>query len=1036
MKLKTKIIALASTALLFVGAAFGITLSQDTAAAEEWNVSSTTEWEWEDSYEFGSTLAVPAYKVSADGKEVEATAVVTYPNGDKTTETAIALQQAGIYTISYFANVNGKEYTKTVTFEVGYKAYYTSSAKTELSYGVYTGFGADTDAYKNYKHEGLLVRLANGDKLEFSHLIDVAELSTTTPIVTGFVTPDEWNSADFNRLVIKLTDSKDPSIYVEIELNRWEMGAGVGTSSGKAHSFVSAAGNGQDFVGYEEGKGLHVNDGVGAPAETSFVAVAYKNANGAIGAFWSGIEMVQMAPSRFPFSFSYDYANNAIYTGARLVSDLDSSDYYNTLWRGFPSGKARLSVFATEYNSFSANFCLTSVYGLDDLSDTSFMESEAPEITVDSEYTATTMPNAKIGVAYKIPTATAYDHYAGNCKVETQVWYNYSSNAPVSVSINNGTFTPERNGYYSIVYTAKDNFGQVGSAIYPVYATADIPAIAITLPESIPTEAMLGSPIKLDAPTMVGGSGNLTYKTTAVTPAGETMEIDGSFIPELAGAWTVTYTATDYIGTTAEASFKFEAAAGDKPVINATLVLPQIYMSGISYVLPEIYADNYSTGKKVSELCDVKIEYADGKTETKKAGEAFIPTVANNGEKIKVTYYSGAASLETVEVPVVIVKDGSKVFVKNYIYGEDISVVAQDKDGKNYKGLHVYAEKAGDVAWTFANPQVAELVAIKLQSLQSKTKFSALAFTLTDVENPEESVTMTVEVLASSINLLCGSSELSVATSLIGETTFSVSFVGGKFKFENANVDVDSYDNGEAFNGFSSNKVYITVTMKDAKVGAGHMLLEVGGTPTTNNDRDPLAPSFAILGDSGGSYSIGSSYVLAPAIAGDTFAPETSLTVTVLDPNGDPIKDKNGLLLENVDATKSYTISLNRYGLYNIVYIAAEVNWGARVNEFINYVNVMDEVDPVITVTSNYTMTAKVGDLLIFPNISVTDNITASENIIIDKFVQNPTGRLVRLAAASNCVIASYEGTYILSYLVKDEYGNSATIYFEVVVTK
>lgn len=1036
MKLKTKIIALASTALLFVGAAFGITLSQDTAVAEEWNVSSTTEWEWADSYEFGSTIVVPAYKVSANGKEVDATAVVTYPNGDKTTETTIALKQAGIYTVSYFANVDGKEYSKTVTFEVGYKAYYASNLKTELSYGVYTGFGADTETYSNYKHDGLLVRLANGDKLEFSHLIDVTELSPTTPIVTGFITPDEWNSADFNRLVIKLTDSKDPSIYAEIELNRWEMGAGAGTSSGKATSFVSAAGNGQDWVGYEDGKGLHINDGVGTPMETSFVAVAYKNANGSIGAYWSGIEMVQMAPSRFPFSLSYDYASNSVYAGARLVADFDSSDYYNTLWHGFPSGKARLTVYATEYNSFTANFCLTSVYGLDDLSNTSFTENEAPEITVESEYTATTMPNAKIGTAYKIPTATAYDAYSGICKVDTQVWYNYTSNEPVSVSINNGTFTPERNGYYSIVYTAKDNFGQVGSVIYPVYATADIPELTVTLPENVPADALLGYEIKLDAPIMAGGTGNLTYKTTAVTPAGETMEVDGSFIPELAGEWTVTYTATDYIGTIATASFKFDAAAGDKPVINAKALLPKMYMSGISYVLPEIYADNYSSGKKASELCDVKIEYADGKTETKKAGDTFIPTVANSGEKIKVTYYSGAASLETAEIPVLIVKDGSKVFVKNYLYGDNITVVGQDEEGKNYKGLHVYAEKAGDAVWTFANPQVAELVAIKLQSLQSKTKYSALAFTLTDAENPEESVTMTVEVSTASVKLICGSFVLDVATSLMTETTFNVTFAGGKFKFENANVDVDTYDNGEAFNGFSSNKVYITVAMKDAKAGAGYMLLEMGGAATTNNDRDPIAPSFAILGDSGGSYSIGSSYVLAPAIAGDTFAPETSLTVTVLDPNGNPIKDKNGLLLEDVDASESYTISLVKYGLYSIVYRAAEVNWGGRVNEFINYVNVMDEVDPVITVTSNYTMTAKVGELLIFPNISVTDNITASENIIIDKFVQNPTGRLVRLSVASNCVVATYEGTYILSYLVKDEYGNSATIYFEVTVTK
>ena len=192
----------------------------------------------------------------------------------------------------------------------------------------------------------------------------------------------------------------------------------------------------------------------------------------------------------------------------------------------------------------------------------------------------------------------------------------------------------------------------------------------------------------------------------------------------------------------------------------------------------------------------------------------------------------------------------------------------------------------------------------------------------------------------------------------------------------------------------------------------------------------------SILGDFGGSYSLGDSYTLAPAIAGDTFAPQTSLMVSVYDAEGNVVSDKNGLPLENVDASKAYSITLSNYGLYSIEYVASEIEWLGNTNEFTNYIYVMDEEAPVITITSEYTRTAKVGDIIVLPTFTVTDNLTEEAKIVIDRFVQNPTGRLVRIPYVSNSVVASYEGTYFFRIMAKDEYGNVATVTLEVIVTK
>jgi hypothetical protein len=74
MKLKTKIVSLVFASALFVGGAIGAGISLGKANAEEWTAS-VTEWEWEESYEFGSSFSVPAYTVTVNGQTIGATAI-------------------------------------------------------------------------------------------------------------------------------------------------------------------------------------------------------------------------------------------------------------------------------------------------------------------------------------------------------------------------------------------------------------------------------------------------------------------------------------------------------------------------------------------------------------------------------------------------------------------------------------------------------------------------------------------------------------------------------------------------------------------------------------------------------------------------------------------------------------------------------------------------------------------------------------------------------------------------------------------------
>ena len=138
-----------------------------------------------------------------------------------------------------------------------------------------------------------------------------------------------------------------------------------------------------------------------------------------------------------------------------------------------------MSITAGMYNSSSANFCITKLHGVD-LTAEKFLDGDKPVITVDNKYDK--MPEAKKGMSYPIPSATAYDLYSGDCEVKTSVWYNYTSTNAVLTPIADGRFVTDRVGDYAIVYEATDNYGNTASEVLWVHASENIalPEIEIT----------------------------------------------------------------------------------------------------------------------------------------------------------------------------------------------------------------------------------------------------------------------------------------------------------------------------------------------------------------------------------------------------------------------------------------------------------------------------------------------------------------------------------------------------------------------------
>ena len=1013
MKHKKSIIAIALCAALFAGLAGFLAIPRAAAGAETWSAV-----RFDGSYSYGETLTVPSRTVTAGNETVEASFTVTCPDGRVTREQNVRLGAVGNYVVRYYAKAGGKQYATEEKFVVNGFGYEVKNTASSAVYGTYTDLGANST--------GLIVRLANKDKITFTKLIDVTKLTAADDLVKFFITPDQRGVADFNKLIFTLTDSADSSVYLKIEINRSQF-----SGSGRGISWCMAGGNGQDMIGYEDGKGIHKNDDIGAPVyNLSFIAQDNKGG-------WSG-QATDVRPDVQPGTIAYDYATNSVYARAIRVSDLDDPAFYKDLWHGFPSGKARLSISAGGYSGLTANFCVMAVNGIaaDELENNSFSDDEAPVISLADGYEE--IPEAEVGTAYPLPAASAYDDYSGNCLTEAKVYYAYHSGSPVSIGIIGGKFVPERAGDYAVVFGAKDGFGNAAEKVIFVRAVEKIADVKITVPAET-TSITLGETVEIAAPSVSGGSGKITVETAVVFENIRTVIDGNAFVPEKQGEYTVEFTATDYIGKTAKASFKFTAKAGDKPVFAQRVKLPAIYISGGTYTLPEVYANDYSSGSLAKVLCDVKVKDGNGE-KTYKAGDKFTPAVKNNGDEIQIVYSAKGESLAPAYVPVIIGRNENTVYMTNYIYGKDVTASIRDENGTRYNsGIEVSANKAAEKAgWTFANALVAEGASVTLKTISGKGNYDGFEFKFADAADMDLSVSVYAKIAAKSVVANHNGKEYKLSAAIRSGGDITATYSNGKITINcdgaELTVPLEVYDDGSAFEGFASSKIFLSVNAVNCAAGAKYLVSSVCGSTLSYRNSDSVAPSFAVSGDYGGKFSKGTVYTINKAMGGDTFAPESKVTLTVYSPDGAIISDVNGKKLENVEVTREYKILLSQYGRYELDYEISEVNWVGNSRPFKPAIYVADEAAPEIEFISGGTKEAKVGDVIIMPDYKVKDNVTAEADIKVSVYVVNANGRYIKLEHGSNSIKCEYAGKYTFIVMAADAEGNTSSVKHEVIV--
>ena len=986
------IAVLFSLSILISGSAIVNMNNSMANAANVWS-----EVTFEESYLQGDTLNVPDRTLTVDGKDaVVASATVTMPDGTTTTNQTVQLTLAGKYTIKYTAMVGGRVYSRVEEIMANYAMVTYQDPATSVEYGAHK-LAPTVD--------GLVVRLAANDKLMFNEVIDVTSVTADDVLFEAFVTADSVGTLDFEKIFVQFTDVEDPENYFKVRYIHTH------SSTGGPNTYILAGGNGQPMSGWEGGSWnvIHVEDQWGACVKHSFMSDY-------------GGNTTDMGKVRL--SLRFDAASLAVYHNQTMIIDFDNPKHFgNALWSGFKSGKVQMSVWADDYKANSANFVITKMAGID-LTSNTMAETDPPEITVDTEYAVDAMPDAKVGMQYPVPTATAFDEYSGECAVKTSVYYNYGTAAASNAAIVDGKFMADYMGTYAIVYESEDRMGNVAQKVYWVAAKTDVTSPKVVPSETIPAEINAGEWFTLPAGKVTGGSGANQVK---IYVDGE--EVTDAIRLHEVKTYAIKYEVVDYIGQTDVYETQVKVNGGSAPIFIEEPIFPKYLIAGAYYNIPDLYANDYTSGELVKRLATVTVKDANG-TKTVASGEQYVPEVVNNLDLVEITYSVDGVT-KTLELPTVKAKDESGVYVGNYFDLKGATLTLNNEMG-------VIQATEANGSWTFANALVAHNVLLSLNTNPEKSNYDGIRITFTD--SVDSSIAITADLLKAGKNCQFITDvkvfDIEVGfTSQSASTYFEIGYADGLFFLNGSSVGVKNTVEGKPFEGFPSGKIYVNFAFINATAGeAAYSMVEVNGQKINTTTLDRVAPKIVIVGVRGGTFEHGSTITIPSALAGDTLDPNVTFSVTIKDPSNKVIKDTSGLLLENVDPHKEYQIKLDAYGQFKVNYTATDSFSGRKAN-LVYAINVDDNKGPTIIFDHAFQATAKVGDTLIIPDFQVTDNVCGASEIGVMKSCLAPNGEVVEFYENSNAILATKAGVYQLRVFAIDKSGNQTLCRVDIVVT-
>ncbi len=324
----------------------------------------------------------------------------------------------GIFIVN--ASLSGKEKAAVDKSNLAY--YMEGSEEASASYGEWETI---TDGTK-----GLIANFGiASDKLVLRQVVNLYELNMK-PIITIRPAPVNHGTADYSRVRMDLIDVHNPEHKVSYRTQ-----CHPGNLNNETTSYTMAKSHLGLYKGFNEDLGEWCSDAYGESGNFPF----YDGNLGCVSYHYDPVENRAYISSKWKL-----YVSNTLDGTPKYIADLDDSSIQGAnVFDGFTTGEVYVEIWVEDFQGADAHLMIEQ-YGDYDLSNTSLIDNDGPQINVDlNGYDKTQLPNAVVGCKYPVYKATAFDVYSGNADVGVKVYYNYYSNNKAEISVRkDGTFIP------------------------------------------------------------------------------------------------------------------------------------------------------------------------------------------------------------------------------------------------------------------------------------------------------------------------------------------------------------------------------------------------------------------------------------------------------------------------------------------------------------------------------------------------------------------------------------------------------------------
>jgi hypothetical protein len=966
----------------------------------------------------GTRYQLPRGTMTFGNETKPAEMTITYPSGAIYKNNYISFDEYGYYKLTYYAEFNGavhseERWIKSIHTVEGLLS---DNVKVQPR-SVYTRVG-------EIKGVAVTESLGKGG-VTFKLPIDLSGKTKEDTIIELAAWPVKEMVRDYRILYIKLTDINDASNVVSIKVSQepWYPETTA--------SYAKVSHSGLQYVGVELPTRIHRENEYGYLFNHAF----------------AGNPTFDISKSTI--NLSMDYSTKKLYLkfgrygiepdGA--IIDLDSLDYFSRAWNGFSEGKCYLTVEAGGYatSATEARYIITQIDGYDLSGD--YLKYADPKIDIDFEGNDEA-PDGIKNVPYKVFDAEARNGLREIIPYSARVYYGYDTTAMHEIDVNDGYFIPSKAGIYTIEYSASDGLWNLTKELVEISVTATEQPFVITISEEKDTtDLVLGLPIDIAEFTYSGNRGNINIDISVKDNSGKSAFVNGwEFIADVSGEYTVTYTLTDYLGRQAEASYNVAVSANSVPVFDSAPVLLPVYTAGQEYILPDISAKDYSGNSRADAQVTIKIRYKNGTETVLGEDRKFVPS-ANYGNKFEVYYIASAAvgdRTSEISASSYIAQystQSGNINISNYFAKENINTVYM-----KLQTAFTVIDTNNPAKFIFAKPLLAHALNIRFNMTAEANNFEILTVTLTDSVDP--SIFITLDIIKDGTRSKARLNNAEKTTYMAGSFWGNDENDGSTYDFQiiysnsdylikdsvlNNIAGIQNDANGRPFNGFTSNRVYVSFEFKNVTGASSVLLYSINNQYMGNTSTDNFAPVIAVLGEYGGMTAFNSTAIIPAAEAEDVLAYTNGTKVTVLMPDGTPATSTDGVLLSNADASREYTVRFNKIGKYSIQYSATDSN-NNEVKTLPKTAYVIDEVIPSYSLKSKVPETGSIDKEIVVPDINI--NQVAGKTISYYIILLNPYYEQTLLYSSNNenqdkiSFTPSVEGEYILRYYVFDQYYN------------